>query len=174
MKLTEELLNSSPWSSHELSQVAEIVGINISNSPSILLKVNDNYIVSFLMDMGASIPIQGGECSWINCENSRISVTGIVGKRQELPVARIKLTLPNGRPVVAVGPLSVLGTDTLKSQSIEAPLGTWVPNPLTQNLVISMGEISDEGSTAFLLQAASKLSQSTLTHVQRYHVWDLE
>lgn len=37
-----------------------------------------------------------------------------------------------------------------------------------------MGEISDEGSTAFLLQAIHKLSQSTLTHVQQYHVWDLE
>lgn len=107
--------------------MAEIVGINITNSPSILLKVNDNYIVSFLMDMGASIPVQGGGCSWINYENSRFSVTGIVGKRQELPVAGIKLTLPNGRilrPVVAVGPLSILGTDTLRSRSIEAPLGT--------------------------------------------------
>lgn len=76
-----------------------------------------------------SINDQSGECPLINKiqDFERISVTGIAGKRQVVPVATINLTLPNGRTlraVVAVGPSGVLGMDILKSLTMKVPLGT--------------------------------------------------
>lgn len=76
-----------------------------------------------------SINDQSRACLWINKRQDfeRISVTGIAGKRQEVPVAKINLTLPNGRTlraVVAAGPSGVLGMDILKSLTMKVPLGT--------------------------------------------------
>lgn len=92
--------------------------------------VNTLLLLLFSHGYGSpSINDQSGACPWINKRQyfERISVTGIAGKRQEVPVAKINLTLPNGRTlraVVAAGPSGVLGMDILKSLTMKVPLGT--------------------------------------------------
>lgn len=174
-KQTEKLQISSPGSSANLPQEANIFWINTSKSPCIPLIVIYLYSPSFVMDMGASISMIKAEDTpgLIQKTWESVPITRVEDKRQECSKARIKLILPNDRimsPLVVVEPLSILSMDLLKSQTIKTPLGTWVPNRQTQVPVISVDEILAGGSPTFLLQFAPKLSKSTSTHVQQYLV----
>lgn len=75
------------------------------------------------MDVGASVSMIKAKDTpgLIQKTRESVSITGIAEKRQELPEARVKLILPHGRilrPLVVVGPLSILGMDVLKCQAI--------------------------------------------------------